>query len=90
MNHWNVTSEEMPELAREGDRIIYVLVVDDLECVYFDLWNTGEVSGEWDELSEEERERLFNAVHKTCDGIDWLPIFQEAIKEEMRNAERDG
>ena len=38
MNHWNVTSEGMPESAREGDRIIYVLVVDDLECVYFDLW----------------------------------------------------
>ena len=90
MNHWNVTSEEMPEIAREDDKIIFALVVDDLECVYFDLWDSGDVRREWDELSDEERERLFNAVHKACDGIDWLPIFQEAIKEEIRNAECDG
>ena len=90
MKHWDVISEEMPEMAREGDRIIYVLVMDDLESAYFELRDNEEVEKDWLDLSEEEKARLFKAADKACDHIEWVPTLQEAIKEELKNAERDG
>ena len=82
MNAWYVRSQDGvldPEVT-EGDRIIYVLTVADVETAFDQLVEQEGLDFNWNDLTEDERNDCILRSVKASESIDWLEPLQDAIR----------
>ena len=82
MNAWYVRSQDGvldPEVT-EGDRIIYVLTVADVETAFDQLVEQEGLDSTWNDLTEDERDDCILRSVKASESIDWLEPLQDAIR----------
>ena len=82
MNAWYVRSQDGvldPEVT-EGDRIVYVLTVADVESAFDQLAESEGLDFTWSDLTEDERNDCILRSVKASESIDWLEPLQDAIR----------
>ena len=82
MNAWYVRSQDGvldPEVT-EGDRIIYVLTVADVETAFDQLVEQEGLDFTWNDLTEDERDDCILRSVRASESIDWFEPLQDAIR----------
>ena len=88
MNAWYIHSEERPEGAEEGHRIIYVLMVDDVEMVFDQLADDAGLESNYDDLNESQRNQCVQQSVRAFEDFDFMGPIQDAVGEIFEQVKR--
>ena len=94
MNAWYVRSQDGvldPEVT-EGDRIVYVLTVEDVESAFDQLVEQEGLDFTWSDLTEDQRDDCILRSVKAFENFDWVGPLQDAVSdvfEQVKESEED-
>lgn len=96
MNSWVVHSEVKPDIpgVSVGDRVVYVITVDDVATKYNELHDQEDKGDEglgeaWDSLPPETQEKFIHQAERYMEGLcsDGTFTFADAIEDAIRDVE---
>ena len=97
MNAWYVRDNngELDMEITEGDRIVYVLTVADVESAFDQLAEREGLNSTWNDLTEDERDDCILRSVQAFENFDWAGPLQDAVSDvfeqvkESEEAEED-